>query len=67
MASTTLEVVSAASDGVAWGWKKLGVPGPELARHVLVETRVLLLVKPLERLGVARVQLVPHVSCLEVG
>ena len=47
--------------------RKQGEPGPELARHVLVEALVLFPVKVLVILGEARVQRFPRVCRLEVG
>ena len=47
--------------------EKHGEPGPELARHVLVEALVLFPVKVLVILGEARVQRFPRVCRLEVG
>ena len=47
--------------------EKHGEPGPELARHVLVEALVLFPVKLLVILGEARVQRFPRVCRLEVG
>ena len=47
--------------------EKHGEPGPELARHVLVEALVLFPVKVLVILGEARVQRFPLVCRLEVG
>ena len=50
-----------------WSRRKLGVPRPELAHHILIELGVVEFVEPLERLAVEAVQFVPAVIRLVVG
>ena len=60
-------VVVVGGGGDPRGWRKPGEPGPELARHVLVEAQVVLLVELTQSLGEARIQLHPRVRRPEVG
>jgi len=62
-----VSVVVVDCGGDPLGWRKPGEPGPELARHVLVEAQVVLLVELTQSLGEARIQLHPRVRRPEVG
>ena len=62
-----LGVVVVDCGGDPLGWRKPGEPGPELARHALVEAQVVLLVELTESLGEASIQLHPRIHRPEVG
>ena len=65
VAATSILSIGAGVRG--WSRRKLGVPRPELAHHVLIELGVVEPVVPLQGLGEEAVQFVPAVTRLVVG
>ena len=59
-----LGVVGAADD--PRGQRELGIPGPELEQHVLVDAQIIHLVEVIRSLGEERIQLVPRVRRLRL-
>ena len=62
-----ISILSIGAGVRGWSRRKLGVPRPELAHHVLIELAVVEPVVPLQGLGEEAVQFVPAVTRLVVG